>query len=317
MTGMQWLRPLAVVCLVCATTFVSGDEKIGGDAGMRYGRKWAIVIGINYAGRADLEATGTGPLENAESDATAVAETLTKYYGFEKSDVKLFLGEKATKAAIESLFANGLLLDDSQVKEDHCVLVYFAGHGNRETNGEKSRCHLFPYDVKVLRGENESVRGIDYSSCLRLDHLTNDMNDCLARHKLLVLDSCHSGEIFKSTHTRSTGAYRVQPDLFKGKAFQAITSTRGSQRAMDSAGSSHSPFTGALLETLMSGIAATEFDATALHGGILERMTARGLNQNPMFGTLTGGDGDFTSSGPLQSFRLATARITCCRRCPG
>lgn len=250
-----------------------------------YRKQWAIVIGINYEGREDVAAEGVSALKNAENDANALAETLKQYYGYTDDSIRLLLGKDATKAEILKLFGDGFLCDHDTVTTDDSVLVFFAGHGDRQSRNDRTRAVIWPYDVQAIEG-----KGVDSSSCVRISNILADLELSDARHKLLVLDSCHSGEVFRSGGlTRSSGRFRYDPELFENKVLQAMAASRGFQKAQD--GEGHSPFTVAMLESLTGGIDSSSFGASALFSRVPERVKEFS-KQDPRGGTISG-DGEF------------------------
>ena len=121
---------------------------------------------------------------------------------------------------------------------------------------------------------------------------------CPAQHKLVVLDSCHSGEVFQTKARRSAGVNReFRLPLFKSPSFQAIAAARSAQQAADrDPTGDHSPFTRALLDALTGGpdlTAARPFTASELFAYIPRRLTnMEGVKQDPRGGWLDG-EGDF------------------------
>jgi hypothetical protein len=224
-------------------------------------------------------------------------DVLTKDYGFQPDHVRLLLGKAATRQAVENCFGNSFLGDNQQVKPDDCVLFYFAGHGNRREKSavaEQFVGLLYPADVRVLPG-----KGADTITCLRIDDLLRYLQDyCAARHKLVVLDSCHSGEVFNFKVNRGTGVNRgFKPQLLYRPTFQAIAAARASQVAADAQrGAKHSPFTSILLEALEKSPFSSErriFTASELFAYVPHRMAElEGTNQDPQGGWLSG-EGDF------------------------
>ena len=123
------------------------------------------------------------------------------------------------------------------------VLFFFAGHGYHLDKEGRSG-ELLPWDVK-LEGEVPIQ-----ASCIPLeDQVVKFLKASPARHKLVILDCCHSGDIFTQSpqaHRRLTATLRTDAGLFHTPAFQAIVSCRREQQASDGKGG-HAPFTAALL----------------------------------------------------------------------
>jgi hypothetical protein len=249
-----------------------------------YREQWAIIIGTNYTGRDDARAEGVSELKNAESDAEAVAATLIEYYGYKRDNVKVLIGEHANRSSIELLFGELFLNNPEIVTERDSVFVFFAGHGDARTANDHTRAVIWPHDVKVADGQG--VVG----NTLKLVSLIDDLKSCVAVHKLLILDSCHSGAVFKvGGLSRSATRYRFDPELFRQDVFLAMSSARSFQTAAD--GDDHSPFTAALLEALHGGIVPSCFGASALHSRVAEKVH-ESSRQNPSGGTITG-EGEF------------------------
>ena len=268
-----------------------------------YRAAWAVIVGINYGDLSGAAAAEIPRLGTAENDAQAIYDALTKNYGFRPERVRLLLGKAATRQAIENCFGDSFLGDKKQVKPDDCVLFYFAGHGNRREKtaaAEQFVGLLYPANVCVLPG-----KGADTITCLRIDDLLRYFQDyCAARHKLVLLDSCHSGEVFNFKVGRGAGVNRgFKPQLLYQPTFQAIAAARASQVAANAQqGGKHSPFTSILLEALekspFSRAPCTDgrrriFTASELFAYVPQRMAEmEGANQDPQGGWLSG-EGDF------------------------
>lgn len=261
-----------------------------------YRRKWAVIIGINYTERDDARREGVSALTNAEADAQSLADVLIRDYGYADDQIRLLLGKSATKAAIEGAFGKQFLKDTDRVGPEDSVLIFFAGHGNRETVNDQTLAYLCPHDVQTINS-----KGLDETTCVTIATLLTHLSQCPARHKLFILDSCHSGEIFKfAGRQRSLAGYSLDAELFARPVVQAIAASRGFQTTPDaitrgSATSSqepHSPFTTALLEALQGGIQTPVFGASALFARIPERVRELNSPANPRGGTLDG-DGEF------------------------
>lgn len=292
------MRAVAIACvlIVCLNGDLSADQRLQISEQPGYANQWAIVIGINYSGRGDdVRGAGVAPLKNAEADAIAVSQALVRHFGYRDSGpdqtLHLLTGEQATKRAIERLFGKEFLKDPLRTTAQDSVLVFFAGHGDREKHENLSQTLIYPYDVQAVAG-----KGIDDTSCISLSFLIEQFRFCPAKHKLLILDSCHSGEVFKF-QTRTGARFDFDADLFNAQVIQAIAASAGDQFAQD--GESHSPFTEALLEGLEGkSIRNRVFGASALISSIPLRVQQlnqqRGVptRQTPRGGPLYG-DGEF------------------------
>ncbi len=235
---------------------VSGIPKSGG-----YGKTWAVVIGINYENAQVPEAARSlvPPLRNAENDAQALREVLVKLYGYEPQCVVLLKGAAATKQEIERALND--FKDEAKIKAEDSLLVFFSGHGTRIDNESDERGAIYAANVDFT--ERGKLKG----GCLRMHKdLLPLLDACPAKHKLLILDCCHSGEIFSlRARSRSEADDRRSNALFDAQgSIQAMASCRDRQRASDGIGS-NSPFTAALLQGLRR-IPAREDSARARIG---------------------------------------------------
>jgi len=140
----------------------------------------ALVVGINDYARHG--GSGWRGLVTARPDAEAVANLLETEYGFE---VKRLLDRDATRGSIMAA------LDDlaSLTSEDACV-VYFAGHGfYDETLGEG---YWIPADAR--RTDDGRLVKEDW---LWNSTITKIIGASMARHILVIADSCYGGSLFR------------------------------------------------------------------------------------------------------------------------
>ncbi len=287
----------ATIALAAPAPVQAFDQRMQKRSLPQYRKAWAVIVGINYDHLANSESAEIDSLDTAENDAKAVFDRLTNNYGFEPDNVRLILGKDASRERIRGCFGEAFLGDRESVNSDDCVLFFFAGHGNRRetvVGRENYVGLLYPSDIRVLPG-----KGIDTTSCLPIDDLLRLLqNLCPARHKLVVLDSCHSGEVFNFRKTRNSGVNRgFRWSLFRQPALQAIAAARASQVASDqSADSEHSPFTQAFLAILDHGPSFSGrpfFTASEMFGDVRIRMSKMaGVNQDPQ-GNWIDGEGDF------------------------
>ena len=259
----------------------------------RYTTSWALIIGIDYQGRelaSPRDRLALPPLGNAEKDARAIHELLTTHYGYAAEHTRLLIGETATDAAIRQ--AIGALRDPQVVQSNDSVLVFFAGHGDKIEGEPLDRAAIYPYDVQLSNGKPINNYISLYSD------LFGKLRTSPATHKLVMLDSCYSGEILKAGfHSASEIDDRGSLKLFHEPAFQAMTSCRAFQVATDGQGI-HSPFTTAVLKGLQhlpareSGLYLDGIWASGLFSYVAPQVRSQSESQQPQFGILEG-DGEF------------------------
>ncbi len=227
-----------------------------------YRKNWALLIGINYTGRQEeirldpANRRALPELKNAANDAKALASVLKKYYAYD-DDAIIVLTDDAdvendmpTAARIRNEL-NELCLPDKVQPEDS-VLIFFAGHGfkmDRASALSGNAVSLLPYDVTLSQGRPVGTKTFDLP-----DGLFELVAKIPARHKLIVLDCCYSGEIFNARgdvgfQSRSHAANRSDAALQQEPTFQAIASCRATQVASDGR-DGNSKFTTALLDGL-------------------------------------------------------------------
>ncbi|TWU25270.1 Caspase domain protein [Novipirellula galeiformis] len=210
-----------------------------------YRKKWALIVGVNYANRGEerelssKNAAALPSLNNAVKDAQEVSTVLREYYAFEEQNVIELLEADATFSAIDS--ALGSLCNVEEVDEEDCVFVFFSGHGVRSVRGTSFLAH----DVHLAAGS-------PVSGHLRLEEIVRRLEDCPAKHKLLVLDHCYSGDVFNNNFQAQSVQDRADRGLLREPAFQAMASCRATQVALDAGKNNqgHSPFTAALIDGL-------------------------------------------------------------------
>ncbi|MEX2666891.1 caspase family protein [Candidatus Uabimicrobium amorphum] len=279
---------------------------------LRYGKKHALVIGINqYEKYSDLQ----GP----NFDAAAVASVLVRRYGFD--DVVLLTDtspqniyrttekwsiravNKQTIADYLAMLRSGKERGNykvrlSQVDKDDALFVFFAGHG-------------IPGYIVAADSHNEST-------AISLRWLAEELAKCRAQHTFLVLDCCFSGSIFSPPFRPRLGAFDVKMDFHRGenidrvfrrRCFQIVTAGTGGEVVADQLRLSsiyaqknrnlrgHSPFTAIFLQAL-EGLVGRE-DGIVLTSDLGYYMGTTLVNdrridalQTPRYQSL-GGDGDF------------------------
>lgn len=209
----------------------NGSAPSGGvPAGVDLGRFHALVIGNNSYQTASYPA-----LASAVNDATGVAQTLKERYGYETT---LLLNA----SRLDILSALNTLRED--LTPDDNLLVYYAGHGELGSDGDQG--YWIPVDGQPFAPDtwisNAAISAI--------------LDTMLARHVLVVADSCYAGAMTRSAVATFDNA--VMPDakwaawvktMASGRSRTALTSG-GVQPVPDTGSGKHSYFARAFLNVL-------------------------------------------------------------------
>ncbi|MBH2010181.1 MAG: caspase family protein [Xanthomonadaceae bacterium] len=169
------------------------------------GKKRALVIGINqFMDRKHLTDI------QGEDDARLMGLVLANY-GY---DVMSLLGERATKANIESTIAQM----DSALNPNDTLFIYVSSHGNQPVptpgNNDERRMSIAAYDS----GDTDSSRppSLDrtaYELNLQRTSVRDTAIQRLAQKPTaitrVIVDTCYSGEILKGL-TSAGAAYQAQ-----------------------------------------------------------------------------------------------------------
>ena len=135
----------------------------------------AILIGVT-----DYEAATTPDLPLVGNDVSQLYSTLTQYGQFEKKHVVRVSESspfKPTAKVIKSQFSQWL----NKAEPDDSLLVYFSGHGYRDTEGNLYMA-TSDFDIKCPA-----------ETGLTISWVRDQIAACKASFKLLILDSCHAG----------------------------------------------------------------------------------------------------------------------------
>lgn len=185
------------------------------------GKYYALLIAVeNY------DDPKISDLSHAIDDATTFYSTLTKYYTFDKRDVKLLTNPRFEDIVIElDKLTKSITLKDN-------LLIYFAGHGiwSEQTNVG----FWLPSDAKEANTanwfRNSTMR--DYIGSIR------------SKHTLLIADACFSGSIFKSRKAFTNAPVAIE------KVYELT-----SRKAMTSGSLSEVPDRSVFLEYLIKRLA--------------------------------------------------------------
>jgi len=216
-----------------------------------------LLVGVNsYGGGNDLHA--------CVADAKGMAEVLSRHKDGKKNFDCLVLpdrmadGSPITRPKLRAALTELFSYDDE-------VLLYFSGHGFLSRTG----------GVLCTSDATEDDWGIPMQEVVDLAMQSP------ARHLLLILDCCHSGDIGNpATLNKAAGK---SPLATLREDMTVIAASRGTEEAIEAGG--HGVFTGALLDALEGGAADHMGFVTApsLYAYVSRRFAA--WDQRPVYKT--------------------------------
>jgi uncharacterized caspase-like protein len=208
-------------------------------------------------------------LENAISDAVAVAEVLGNRYGFQVTLLK-----DATRSTILKTLNH---YRQTMTRNDN-LLIYYAGHGFLEY--QIDRGYWIPVD-----GENK-----DNSNWILLPSITDLLQLIPAKHVLIVADSCYSGKLTR------TALGKLRPDLdqdtrlemlqtFAHARVRTALTSGGVAPVLDIGKGGHSVFANAFLGVLRENedILETERLFWAVKARVIDAAKALQTDQVPTY----------------------------------
>ena len=217
-TFAEAIKPLA---------YVAGDQQIERSVVPRetdFGRYHALVIGNN-------EHRSLNSLRTAVRDAEIVGKLLQNSYGFETS--------------VLTNSSRGQILDSldrlrKQLTKNDNLLIYYAGHGSLDEGA--GRGYWLPVDAHPDRR----------STWLSNADITDTLKAIRAKHVMVVVDSCYSGTLTRSTPRGVKVEPRTQDFITRmlTKKSRTVLASGGLEPVIDSGGSGHSVFAKAFLDAL-------------------------------------------------------------------
>lgn len=188
----------------------------------------ALIVGIDKYRDSQIPS-----LTTAAKDAAAVRDLLIERYGFKSEHVKTLFNEQATRDAVEgALYALG-----QEARPDDSVLIYYAGHGQTDT--EKERGWWVPFDAKA----NEPATFIKNAS------VRDEIAAMKVKHVYLVADSCFSGTLFAQSRSMPAFSDKLFTTLYQKKSRWGLSSGMNEPVA-DSGKGGHSIFAYFFLKVL-------------------------------------------------------------------
>lgn len=165
---------LAKAAAVAAAPDVSDDIDLAPKGGLpQSDENFAVVIGVEKY--RDIAAGA----DYAEKDARTVMLYLRDYLGFPERNIKLLIGERASRSDFAKILELWLPL---QVTPESKVFVYYSGHGAPDPNSQQA--YILPYD-----GDPKALELTAYP----LKRLYEKLNALVVKDVTVVLDSCFSG----------------------------------------------------------------------------------------------------------------------------
>ena len=229
-------------------------------AKLNFGLYHALVIGNdNYRMMPSLH--------TAVADAKTVADTLRQVYGF---DVTLLTN--ATRADILGALTK---LRRSLGASDNLV-IYYAGHGAYDQEGDQG------YWLPVDAAQDDPTNWVSNAD------LTSSLKAMLAKHVLVVADSCYSG-----TLTRGLSVAVREPDYLERMVDQrsrTVLTSGGLEPVSDAGSAGHSVFAKAFVSALADS--GSTMDGQELFSRVREPVEAN-ADQTPAYAIirLAGHDG--------------------------
>jgi hypothetical protein len=185
-------------------------------------------------------------LDFAVSDAESLAESLTANLPFKKERIRVtrLLNEGATGQGIEQ----ALQKLAREVQPEDVVIITYAGHGITD----KNTFYIVPHDLGsddnlTMSGLAERSLGDD---ALQRILVGDEKSPGLqARHIILILDACHSGEVLEADEWR-TGPMNARglSQLAWEKGMEILTASQKDQFANERRELGHGILTFCLLE---------------------------------------------------------------------
>ncbi|MDY6801446.1 MAG: caspase family protein [Bacteroidota bacterium] len=171
------------------------DIKTGGP-----GKYYALLIGVsNYSDPEIID------LEQPETDAEKLYNTLINYYTFDKDDITLLKSPTREQIISEMDRINKLITEDDN------LLVFYAGHGYWDTKDEVG--YWLPSDAKQANTAN----------WIRNSTIRDYLRTIGTKHTLLIADACFSGGIFKTRKAFADAPKSIQK-LYELPSRKAMTS---------------------------------------------------------------------------------------------
>jgi hypothetical protein len=223
--------PLPESRTVVPATHVRGGAVVeDAQSDLTPGNYYALVIGIN-------DYTAPLPtLKTAVSDARSVADLLRGQYGFQ---VTTLLNQDATRDGIFKAITHFR----KSLAENDSFLIYYAGHGSFDR--ETAKAYWLPADADP----DPLVTSRDISA----DDLTTEVRGLVARHVIIISDSCFAGDISRAAGDLSpSDGNQAYIKRMQRAPSRTLMASGSDEPVSDSGSRGHSVFADLLLQAMQS-----------------------------------------------------------------
>jgi len=232
---------------------------------INFGRFYALIIGNN-------DYINMPALKTSVNDAKAIDEILRTRYGY-KTTLLLNANRHQIMTSLNNL-RNTLTENDN-------LLIYYAGHGDIDKNDQSA--YWLPTDAEANNPAN----------WLSSHNITQYLNVILAKHILVIADSCYSGAMTTSSIARIPDDIQESKQekwlnfMINRKARTVMTSG-GVKPVLDSGSDSHSIFANALLKALESnrGLMEDYKLYSVIAGQVKQSAATIGFQQMPQYSAM-------------------------------
>jgi len=250
---------------------------------MRQDNAHAIVVGVERYRGAEIPAAAF-----AENDARVFAAFLTRTLGVPEKNIRLLVGEEATKTDIEAALLEWL---PRVVSQGGTTYFFFSGHGAPDPTTGTS--YLIPYD-----GDPAYLR----TKALQLSVVYSELAKLPEQRVIAFLDSCFSGSGPRSVLPAGLRPLvPVKATIPQGGTMAVYGAAQGSEVTGPARGGArHGLFTYHLLRGL-SGLADRDGDRTItlnelqmfVDRTVSEDARQENRSQNPQLSLTSGRPGDW------------------------
>ncbi|MGH7129901.1 MAG: caspase family protein, partial [Planctomycetaceae bacterium] len=224
-----WKRVIPAI-LILATVAATAEAQLG--------RKYALLVGVKQYRKSELR-----DLPYSEPDVTALADVLRDAGYFRVVLMTQTEGAKDARFLPTSenirISLKGIL--DQRSAEDS-VLVAFAGHGVQFRGADKPEAFFCPMDARLN----------DKGTLLSFSEVYNELGQCDAGFKLLLVDACRNQPAASVTRAREVVDVPsiTRPPSNRPKGLAAFYSCSSGQVAFESEQLRHGVFFHFVLESL-------------------------------------------------------------------